>query len=77
MGLDERIASDLTKVAFRFERFFPQFVKFSLNRRLKEAKKSGIIADYKVKAARKGKYHYVFEIDLNLENSGKGGERKR
>jgi hypothetical protein len=67
LGIGERIASNLTKTVLAFERFFPQFVRFSLNRRLKEAKKRGVITNYKVKAIRKAKYHYVFEIDLYLK----------
>jgi len=67
MKIGEHIASLLIKSSFRLERFFPQFVRFFLNRKLKEYKKKGVISDYKVKAKRKGKYHYLFEVDLFLK----------
>ena len=73
MGIIESSVSVLVKLAFRFEMLFPQFIKFLLNRKLKEYKEKGEITDYKVKAKRKGKYHYSFEVDLFLKNK-KGGE---
>lgn len=67
MGIDEKFASGLVKFSFKLERFFPKFIKFYLNRKLKEYKKKGLITDYKVKARRKEKHHYFFEISLFLE----------
>ena len=65
VGITARVASGLIKLAFSLERFSPQFVKFFLNRKLKEYKKKDAITSYKVKAGRKGKYHYLFEVDLS------------
>jgi hypothetical protein len=73
MGLSEWMTSNLVKFSFKFERFFPQFIRFYLNRKLSEYKQRDILADYDVKARRRGKYHYTFEVDLTLENK-KGGE---
>ena len=73
MGLRDWTASNLIKFSFKFERFFPQFIKFYLNRKLNEYKQRDILTDYYVKAKRKGKYHYTFEVDLILGNK-KGGE---
>ena len=73
MGLRERITSGFIKFSFKFERFSPQFIKLFLNRKLKEYKKKGALTDYGVKAKRKGKYHYLFEVDLFLKIE-KGGE---
>ena len=73
MGVFESGVSVLVKLAFRFEIFFPQVFKLFLNRKLKEYKEKGVIADYKVKTKRKGKYHYHFDVDLLLE-AEKGGE---
>ena len=73
MTLIERITSDLIKFSFKFERFFPQFIKFFLNRKLKEYKQMGALTDYGVKAKRRGRYHYLFEVDLFLKIE-KGGE---
>ena len=73
MGIREYIASLLVKVSFRFERFFPQIIKFFVNRKLEEYKKRGLISDYRVKARRKGRYHYSFIIDLSLDIN-RGGE---
>lgn len=74
MGIIEDISSGLVRFFFRLERFFPRFVKFSLSRKLKEYKEEGVIADYKVKAKREGKYHYSFQVDLFLEVE-EGGEK--
>ena len=73
MTLIERITSHLIKFSFKFERFFPQFIKFFLNRKLKEYKQMGALTDYRVKAKRRGRYHYLFEVDLFLKIE-KGGE---
>jgi hypothetical protein len=73
MRVREHVTSGLVRLSFRFERFFPQFIKLFLNRRLKEYKKKGIIAGYRVKAQRKGRNHYRLEVDLTLK-IGEGGE---
>lgn len=66
MGIRERIISGLIKVSFRLEGFFPQFIKFYLNRKLREYEKKEVLTDYNIKAKRRGKYHYSFEVDLFL-----------
>lgn len=73
MEIRELIISSFIKVSFRFERFFPQFIKLFLNRRLGEYKDKGVLTEYKVKTKRRGKYHYSFEVDLFV-NLKKGGE---
>jgi len=73
MEIGEKFASGLVKFSFRLERFFPQFIKFFLKRKLKECKERGVITEYKVKSKRKGKYHYLIEVDLFLRIR-KGGE---
>ncbi len=81
MSLKEAFFSSLIRFSFRFERFFPRFITLFLNRRLKEYKQKGALTDYRVKAKRRGKYHYNFEVDLFLNKSEvnrflnkKGGE---
>ena len=67
------LLSSLIKFSFRLEIFFPRFIKFFISRKLKEYKENGVLADYKVRAKRKGRYHYFFELDLFV-NIEKGGE---
>ncbi len=73
MGILSSAASVFTKIAFRFEIFFPQFIGFFVGRKLKEYKEKGLLEDYRVKSKRRGKYHYLFDMDLSLK-IGKGGE---
>ena len=73
MGVLDGATSVFTKIAFRFEFFFPQFVGFFIGQKLKEYKEKGLIEEYKVKSKRKGKYHYLFVLDLFLKIE-KGGE---
>ena len=75
MEIRELIISGLIKVSFRFERFFPQFIKLFLNRKLEEYREKGVLTDYKVKTKRRGKYHYSLEVDLYV-NVKKGGETR-
>jgi hypothetical protein len=58
------LLSSLIKFSFRLEFFFPQFIKFFISRKLKEYQEKGVLADYKVRAKRKGRHHYFFELDL-------------
>ncbi len=60
------ILSGLIKFSFRFERFFPQFIKIFLSRQLAEYRKNEIIHDYSVDAVWRSKYHYFFTINLLL-----------
>jgi hypothetical protein len=73
MGIFDSVVAVFSKIAFRFEFFFPQFVGFYIGQKLKDYKQKGWIEDYKVKSKRKGKYHYFFDVDLFLKIE-KGGE---
>ena len=73
MGIFDIVVSVFSKIAFRFEFFFPQFIGFYIGQKLKDYKQKGWIEDYKVKSKRKGKYHYLFDMDLFLKIE-KGGE---
>jgi hypothetical protein len=68
MGILSSAESILGKIAFRFEILFPQFAGFFINRKLKEYKYKGLSKEYRVKSKRRGKYHYLFDIDLFFEN---------
>jgi hypothetical protein len=74
MGIIESSYSVLIKIAYRFEIFYPQAIKYFLNQKLKEYKTKGKLADYKVKTKRMGKFHYFLEMDLFLDEIG-GGDR--
>ena len=69
MSLKESLFSSLIRFSFRFERFFPHFIRLFLNRKLGEYKKEGQITDYQVKARRRDRYHYSFQIDLILNEN--------
>ena len=73
MGIIESASLVFMKIAFKFEIFYPQAINYFINRKLKEFKNKGTIADYKVKTSRIGKYHYFLEMDLFLDKI-KGGE---
>ena len=75
MGISESAVSVFAKIGFRFEFFFPQFIGFFIGRKLKDYKEKGLLDDYRVKAKRRGKYHYLFDLDLFLKIE-KGGEIK-
>ena len=62
------------RLAFRFEFFFPQVIGLYMKRKLNEYKEKGILDDYQVKSGRRGKYHYIFDVNLFLKID-KGGER--
>ena len=73
MGIFDSVVAVFSKIAFRFEFFFPQFIGFYIGQKLKDYKQKGWIEDYKVKSKRKGKYHYLFDVDMFLKIE-KGGE---
>ncbi len=73
MGIFDSVVAVFSKIAFRFEFFFPQFIGYYIGQKLKDYKQKGWIEDYKVKSKRKGKYHYLFDVDLFLKIE-KGGE---
>ena len=67
MAVIDGAASVFTKIAFRFEYFFPQLIGFYIGQKLKDYKEKGLIEEYKVKSKRKGKNHYLFVLDLFLK----------
>ena len=73
MGIFDSVVAVFSKIAFRFEFFFPQFIGYYMGQKLKEYKQKGWIENYKVKSKRKGKYHYLFDVDLFLKID-EGGE---
>ena len=77
MGLLESTLKVAIKIGFRFEIFYPQAIRLFLNQRFKEYKNKGTLTDYKVKTRRIGKYHYLLEMDLFLNNITGGGKNSR
>jgi hypothetical protein len=73
MGILSSAASVFSKIAFRFEFLFPQLIGFYVGRKLKEYKEKGLLEDYKVKSKRRGKYHYLFDMEMFLTME-KGGD---
>jgi hypothetical protein len=73
LRLLDSATSVFTRLAFRFEFFFPQFIGYYIGQKLKDYKQKGLIEDYKVKSKRRGKRHYRFDLDLFLKIE-KGGE---
>jgi hypothetical protein len=73
MGILDIVVAVFSKIAFRFEFFFPQFIGYFISQKLKDYKQKDWIEDYKVKSKRKGKYHYLFNVDIFLKIE-KGGE---
>jgi hypothetical protein len=67
MSLKEVLFSTLIRVSFRFERFFPYVIRVYINRKLADYQQDGRITDYRVKATRRDRYHYTFQIDLFLD----------
>ena len=73
IGIFDGAVYVFSKIAFRFEFFFPQFIGYFVGQKLKDYKEKGLIEDYKVKAKRRGRNHYLFDVDLFLKIE-KGGE---
>jgi hypothetical protein len=73
MGVLSSAAHVFGRIAFRFEVLFPQFAGFFIGRKLKEYKNKGLLEEYHVKSHRRGKYHYLFDVDLFLKIE-EGGE---
>lgn len=67
MGLRNEITKGFLRLALNFERLYPRYFKFMASRILKGYRERGLISSYRIKSRRKGKYHYVFEIDLCRE----------
>ena len=70
MGIRFSILSGVTDLISMFEPLFPQLAAQYLNSKLREYRKRRVLSDYEVKAGRKGRYHYVFEVDLFFKNDG-------
>ena len=51
MGIFDGAVSVFSKIAFRFEFFFPQFIGYFVGQKLKDYKEKGLIEDYKLKDA--------------------------
>jgi hypothetical protein len=60
----------LVGVALKYLSFFEPFAKFGisyyLNRQLELYKQQGLLAAYKTKVRRRGKWHYRIEVSLDL-----------
>ena len=56
----------LLRVAFAFEPLAPTAITVLMNQQLHRFKESGAIGDYKTKARRLGRFHYLIEIDLDV-----------
>ena len=60
----------LVGVALKYLSFFEPFAKFGisyyLNRQLELYKQEGLLAAYKTKVRRRGKWHYRIEVSLDL-----------
>lgn len=67
MSLRETLLATLIRFSFRFERFFPYVIRMYINRKLTLYQHDGRISDYFVKAQRRDRYHYTFQIDLLLD----------
>jgi hypothetical protein len=73
MGILSSNVSVLARIAFRFEVLLSRFIGFYMGRKLKEYNEKGLLMGYKVKSKRRGKYRYLFDVDLSL-NIEKGCE---
>jgi hypothetical protein len=72
MGILSSAASVLGRIAFRFEILFPQFAGFFINRKFKKYKNRGLLEEYRVQSQRRGKYQYLFDVDLFLKIEERG-----
>lgn len=66
MSLRETLFATLVRFSFQFERFFPYVIRIYINRKLAPYQHDGRLTDYIVKAQRRDRYHYTFQIDLIL-----------
>ena len=67
IGFLDSLGYIFSKIAFRFELFFPKFIGYFISQMLKRCKEKGLIEDYKVKSKRRGRYNYTFDVDLFLK----------
>lgn len=56
----------LLRVAFVFEPLGPTAITVLVNQQLHRFKEAGAICDYKTKAKRLGRFHYLIEVDLDV-----------
>ena len=75
-GILGRLTPRAIRLAFRFERFFHLFIGYYLDKKLEEYRRRRLITDYKVRAGRKGRYHYLFEVDLLLNTNEEVNHRE-
>jgi hypothetical protein len=66
----------LIGVALKYLTFLEPFAKFGisyyLNRRLKQYEQQGLLAEYKTRVQRRGKWHYRIEVSLDLTSTQVG-----
>jgi hypothetical protein len=67
MSLRETLFVTLIRFSFHFERFFPYIIRMYINRKLATYQHDGRLSNYFVKAQRRDRYHYIFQIDLLLD----------
>ena len=65
-SLIESAVRVLLRVAFTFEPLAPTAITVLVNQQLHKYKDAGAIGDYKTKAKRLGKFHYLIEVDLDV-----------
>jgi len=67
------VRNRLVGVALKYLSFFEPFAKFGisyyLNRQLKQYKQQGLLATYKARVQRLGKWHYRIEVSLDLTST--------
>ena len=65
-SLIESAVRVLLRVAFAFEPLAPTAIVVLMNQQLHRFKEAGAIGEYKTKAKRLGKFHYLIEVDLDV-----------
>ncbi len=67
-SLIRSVISVLFRLALAFEPLAPTAITVALNQLLHRYKEGDIIGDYKTHAKRLGKYHYLIQIDLDVND---------
>ncbi len=65
-SLIESATRVLLRIAFNFEPLAPTGITILMNQQLHKYKDAGAVYDYKTKAKRLGKFHYLIEVDLDV-----------
>jgi hypothetical protein len=65
-SLIESATRVLLRVAFAFEPLAPTAITVLMNQQLHRFKNAGQIGEYKTRAKRIGKFHYLIEVDLDV-----------